>query len=238
MMAIVGFSREVLATMDTLKILAVSDIHERLEFLGQLADTIASAHWVLLLGDLTRFGHADQAARMLDAFRRINPHVLAIPGNVDHPDVLDLLENEGISLHGRHRTLGEAGLAGLGASAPTPFATPFELSEEEIYFQLDAPLRAIAGCKFRLMISHTPPRGTRVDRTRLGLHAGSRSVRRLIEEHGPDLLLCGHIHEAAGEDTMGNTRILNPGPFVRGGYAWVEISAAGVSAECRFPFTR
>lgn len=225
--------------MDTLRIFAASDIHEHLDHLEKLAETIEAAHWVFLLGDLTQFGHAAQAAHVLEAFRRINPQVLAVPGNVDHPDVLDLLVGEGVSLHGSHRVLeDQVGVAGLGASAPTPFGTPMEISEEEIYRQLGAPLRAIGGCAVRLMISHTPPRGTRVDRVRLGFHAGSRSVRRLIEEHGPDLLLCGHIHEAAGEDTLGRTRILNPGPFGRGGYVWVEVTAAGVTAECRSVYAR
>jgi len=217
-----------------LKIFAASDIHERLDCLGQLTETIEAADWVFLLGDLTQFGHAAQAARVLDAFRRINPQVLAVPGNVDHPDVVDLLVSEGVSLHGNHRVLeDQVGVAGMGASTPTPFGTPMELSEEEIYRRLDVPLRAIGGCAVRLVISHAPPRDTRVDRIRLGLHAGSRSVRRLIEEHGPDLLLCGHIHEAVGEDILGRTRILNPGSFGRGGYVWAEVSADGVSAECR-----
>jgi len=220
--------------LDTLRLFGVSDIHERLDHLEKLAGTIEAAHWVMLLGDLTHFGHAAQAARVLGAFRRINPHVLAVPGNVDHPDVLDLLVSEGVSLHGSHRVLeDQVGVAGMGASTPTPFGTPLELSEEELYRQLNAPLRAIGECAVRLVISHTPPRDTRVDRVRLGLHAGSRSVRRLIEEHGPDLLLCGHIHEAVGEDILGRTRVLNPGPFGRGGYVWAEVSADGVSAECR-----
>ncbi|HPB27232.1 MAG TPA: metallophosphoesterase family protein [Acidobacteriota bacterium] len=225
--------------LDNLSIFAASDIHERLDYLEQLAGTIEAAHWVLLLGDLTHFGHAAQAARVLDAFRRINPQVLAVPGNVDHPDVLDLLVSEGVSLHGSHRVLeSQVGVAGMGASTPTPFGTPSELSEEELYRQLNAPLRAIGGCAVRLVISHTPPRDTRVDRVRLGFHAGSRSVRRLIEEHSPDLLLCGHIHEAAGEDTLGHTRVLNPGPFGRGGYVWAEVSTDGVAAECRCASSR
>lgn len=220
--------------METLRIFAASDIHERLDHLGRLTETIEAAHWVFLLGDLTQFGHAAQAARVLEAFRRINPQVLAVPGNVDHPDVLDLLVSEGASLHGSHRVLeDQVGVAGMGASTPTPFGTPLEISDEEMYRQLDVPLRAIGACDVRLVISHTPPRDTRVDRIRLGLHAGSRSVRRLIEEHSPDLLLCGHIHEAVGEDTVGRTRVLNPGPFGRGGYVWVEVSADGVSAACR-----
>jgi hypothetical protein len=219
--------------MGPLKIFAASDIHERLGYLDELVETIAAADWVFLLGDLTQFGHAPEARRVLAAFQRLNSQVLALPGNVDHSDVLTFLEEEGVSLHGHHRIIEGVGVAGLGASGPTPFRAPFEISEEEIFSRLDASLRAIAGCGRRLMVSHTPPRGTRVDRVRMGLHAGSVSIRRLVEEHGPDLLLCGHIHEAAGEDLLARTRVLNPGPFGRGGYLWIEVAADGITAECR-----
>jgi hypothetical protein len=221
--------------MARLTFCAVSDIHERLEWLRPLSGVLAAADWILLLGDLTQFGHAPQARAVLDAFRTINPHVLAVPGNLDHPDVLTLLEDEGVSLHGRHRLLGDVGLAGVGGSGPTPFGTPFELSDDELGALLAGSLAAIAGARHRVVVSHPPPNGTAVDKVRLGLHVGSAAVRRLAEAQSPDLLLCGHIHEAAGEDRLGATRVINPGPFVHGGHVLLEAGDDGLSARLIFP---
>jgi uncharacterized protein len=221
--------------MAKLTFCAVSDIHERLEWLRPLAGVLAAADWLLLLGDLTQFGRAPQARAVLDAFRAVNPRVLAVPGNLDHPDVLKLLEDEEVSLHGRHRLLGDVGLAGVGGSGPTPFGTPFELPDTKLGELLAGPLDAIAGARHRLVVSHAPPKGTAVDRVRLGMHVGSAEVRRLAEAHSPDLLLCGHIHEAAGEDRLGTTRVINPGPFGQGGYVLVEAGDDGLSARLIFP---
>ena len=221
--------------MAKLTFCAVSDIHERLDWLRPLAGVLGAADWVLLLGDLTQFGRAPQARAVLDAFRAINPRVLAVPGNLDHPDVLALLETEGISLHGRHRLLGDVGLAGVGGSGPTPFGTPFELPDAELGEMLAAPLDAIAGARHRMMVSHAPPKGTAVDKVHLGMHVGSAAVRRLAQAHAPDLLLCGHIHEAAGEDRLGATRVINPGPFVHGGHVLVEAGDDGLSARLILP---
>ena len=33
----------------------------------------------------------------------------------------------------------------------------------------------------------------------------------------------GHIHESQGVDTIGKTVIVNPGPFMTGNYAEVEL---------------
>jgi Icc-related predicted phosphoesterase len=221
--------------MALLTFCAVSDIHERLEWLRPLADDLAAVDWILLLGDLTQFGHAAEARVVVDAFRAVNPNVLAVPGNLDHPDVLAFLEDEGISLHGRHRILGDVGLAGAGGSSPTPFGTPFELPDAAYRDLLAAPLAAIAGARHRLLISHPPPRDTAVDRVRLGLHAGSATVRRLAEEHAPALLLCGHIHEGTGEDRIGSTRVFNPGPFRGGGHIRIEAGDDGLSARLVLP---
>lgn len=221
--------------MQPFKIMGISDIHERLEYLQPLAAVFAAADLVLILGDLTQFGHRQQAAHVLASIRQANPRVLAVPGNLDHPDVQDYLGEEGVSIHGTQRMAGEIGIAGVGGSSPTPFHTPFEFSEESLADLLAPALAAIAGARWRIAVSHTPPHRTRVDRVRFGLHAGSSAIRRLVLEHQPHLLLSGHIHEAAGEDRLGETRLLNPGPFYRGGYVWIEASAESLAAEIRRP---
>ncbi|MBI3766704.1 MAG: YfcE family phosphodiesterase, partial [Ignavibacteriales bacterium] len=52
---------------------------------------------------------------------------------------------------------------------------------------------------------------------------GSSSVRKFIEKHQPDLAVCGHIHEARGQDSLEKSKIVNCGPAVNGYYAVVEI---------------
>ncbi|MBN2430572.1 MAG: metallophosphoesterase family protein [Acidobacteria bacterium] len=219
--------------MDTIRMLALSDIHEHLQHLSALQPELQAADWVLLLGDLTQFGHRTEAARVLEAFRAENPQILAVPGNLDYPDVAAYLEEEDVSLHRCWRVIGDIGLAGLGASNRTPFGTPMELSESEIYEALAPQVRAIAAARWRIVISHAPPRDTAVDRIRSGGHVGSQSVRRIVEEFKPHLLLCGHIHEARGEDVIGHTRILNPGPFANGGFIRIEAGKDGIGAELR-----
>jgi Icc-related predicted phosphoesterase len=43
------------------------------------------------------------------------------------------------------------------------------------------------------------------------IHVGSEAVRTAIEEFQPVLGLHGHVHEAAGEESLGRTVCLNPG---------------------------
>jgi len=219
--------------MTKLTLFAVSDIHGVIDFLPSVAELAGQADLVLVLGDLTQFGHKRHARSVVNAFKQHNSNLLAVPGNMDHRDVLEFLEDEGISIHGRYRKINGVGIAGLGASNPTPFNTPFEMTEDEIYDTLCLPVKAMAGIRRRIIVSHCPPKNTLVDRVRTGLHVGSSAVRRIIEEYQPDLLLCGHIHEARGEDTIGRTRIINPGPLSNGGFVWVEIEDSEIRAEIR-----
>jgi len=55
-------------------------------------------------------------------------------------------------------------------------------------------------------------------------HVGSTSVRAIVEEFAPPLVLCGHIHEARGVARHGPTTIVNPGPAAAGHRALVEIN--------------
>ncbi len=59
-----------------------------------------------------------------------------------------------------------------------------------------------------IILSHYPPRGV-VDKVDFGSHVGSTELRDLIEKYKPMLVLCGHIHEAAGVDKIGNTTVVN-----------------------------
>lgn len=217
-----------------MKIIALGDIHERLNFLDLLRDEISTAQAVIITGDLTQFGGIEEAGKVLDTLRQINSNIFAQAGNLDDPDVETYLSGLEISLHGKGYLLDNVGIFGVGGSNPSPFSTPNEFSEDSIYDFLQTGYNNVKNAPLKIMVPHMPPHNTKVDIIASDLHVGSTSVRRFIEEYEPDLCLTGHIHEAAGEDRIGKTRILNPGPFYEGGYIEINFDATELSAELRF----
>jgi Icc-related predicted phosphoesterase len=78
-----------------------------------------------------------------------------------------------------------------------------------------------------ILLSHIPPYGVldRVDSDHIppswvGRHAGSRLVLDYIKRQHPRYAICGHIHESAGMETLGNTEVFNLGS---GGHKLIEL---------------
>lgn len=166
-------------------------------------------------GDLTNFGPVSYARELL---RDLPVPTLAVPGNCDPRDIVPLLGDLGVDLHGRRVNVADRTFVGIGGSNPTPFGTPFELSEEEIYGTLRGIMEPGA-----ILVSHPPPRGL-VDTVRSGDHVGSTSVRRIVDEFAPPVVLCGHIHEARGVARHGPTTVVNPGAAREGHSALVDVT--------------
>lgn len=213
-----------------MRIIAFGDIHMRLASLSKI-DDLADADLILLTGDLTNFGHRDEAARVLAAVRSINPRVLAVHGNLDYPEVSNYLAEQNISLHGRGLSRGGLHLVGVGGSNPTPFHTPSEYSEKELAQAIAQGMAEMGEARPFILVSHPPPAGCAADRLKSGLHVGSSSVRRCIDQFAPSLCLCGHIHEARSECTVGSTRVINSGMLQDGG--WIEIIMEGDNLSAR-----
>jgi len=111
------------------------------------------------------------------------------------------------NFHGQSIQIDGYHVAGLGYSNPTPFDTPGEYTEDELAARLDK----FSNLDPLILICHTPPKGTELDRSGKD-HFGSQAVRDFIERKQPLRFYCGHIHEAAGvEDTLGRTRGWNVG---------------------------
>jgi Icc-related predicted phosphoesterase len=151
-----------------------------------------------------------------------------IPGNDDPWSIDEILAGgeSVIACDERVERLGPHELLSFGYSNRTPWQTPRELDEEEIYArlrrladQLEAPERAI----FNI---HVPPWESSLDTafevgedlryvTKGGrpheVPTGSKAVRQLIEETQPLLSLHGHIHESKGVTRLGRTVAINPG---------------------------
>lgn len=211
------------------KYIGIGDIHEDTEKLADIPD-IREADGILISGDMTNFGRPATVGRIIDRVRAFNPNVLAQIGNMDHKNCTEWLEQAGINLHRSVRELTpEVAVMGVGYSTPTPFNTPSEASEETIAAWLEETHAKIRNYKAFVLVVHTPPAESSLDRIGSGAHVGSPGVRRFIETHAPAACLTGHIHESRAFETIGRTPAVNPGMLSAGGYALLEIDGADVS---------
>ncbi len=217
-----------------MKIVSFGDVHMATRNLARMGAVMRDTDLVILSGDLTNFGGVADAGKVIDEVRHACPQVLAVPGNLDQREVFPFLEEQKIALHGKGIVVGGIGIFGCGGSNVTPFATPSELTEDEIYDALRSGYQQVRDQRPLLMICHTPPRDTRCDRLAGGKAVGSTAARRFIEEVQPDVCISGHIHESVGIDTLGPTMILNPGPFKGGGY--IVVVGEGARLEARLEF--
>lgn len=217
------------------RIVCASDIHLAFRAIERLADELQHADLVVLAGDLTHFGEPADAFTVIDAFRKHQPHVLSVTGNLDMAWVIDAFHDAGISLHGEGRRFGRLGIFGCGGSNITPMDTPTEWEEPQLDEILERGFAAVADAPDQLLVCHVPPFDTRLDRLMNGTPVGSPAVRQFLERRRPALAVVGHIHEGRGIDRVGDTVVINPGPLRDGGYAVITHDDAGFKAElCNF----
>ncbi len=195
-----------------MKILGLTDIHGRMNYPEEVNEQMRSADLIVIAGDTTNFGGYKEAERIIETIASINGKILAVHGNCDQSGAVELLSARQMNMHGMTKTIDDVQFTGIGGSNKTPFHTPHEYSDEEIKDILEG-IPAAPGARFRMLISHSPPFKSNVDKMLLGIHVGSKAIREYIETSQPDIVLCGHIHEARGFDHIGRTLIINPGPF-------------------------
>lgn len=213
-------------------IVALGDMHGNTRHLENIARDLRAADVVLLVGDLATFRH-DDAVEVVEAVRAYNDHLLAVPGNCDAPSVGDYLSQEGINLDGRMTIIDDVAFAGLGGSLPCPIRTANEYSDKELGETLKRATDALPSDMSHVLVSHQPPFNTTTDLANTGKHVGSKAVRSAIVRLQPLVCFTGHIHEGRGVDRIGDTRIVNPGPFWQGTYAYAEIDDKLETLEIR-----
>lgn len=199
-----------------MKILAVSDLHGKYQ---KLLNYLKKNHvdLVILAGDITNFGPAELGEEILNEISSFGAPVLTIPGNCDPAGIYGKIDNSNaINIHGRSVVIKNIGICGFGGSNPTPFNTPLEFEEFQIYDEAKKAMEEIKDQKVTLFVTHAPPQGTKADLIPSGAHVGSEAIRQVIEEFQPSLNICGHIHEARATDEIGNTKVVNPGELSQG----------------------
>lgn len=212
--------QEAIATNGMYPLIVDEDEARRLE---EDSERRAQAFEQALLDELRLWVElADERLAATDA------RAFVIPGNDDPWSIDEVLASGDsvVACDERIEIVGPHEMLSLGYSNRTPWKTPRELDEEEIYArlrrladQLEKPKRAI----FNI---HVPPWESSLDTafevdeelryvTKGGrpheVPTGSRAVRQVIEEEQPVLSLHGHIHESKGVAKIGRTVAINPG---------------------------
>jgi Icc-related predicted phosphoesterase len=201
----------------------VVDVHDRFEAVPEAIADIGTVDLLIVGGDITTGGTPDNAEAAIERWTPLAPRLLALAGNMDSAAIDARLAELGVALDARGVVFGDVGVCGVSAAPHSPLRTPYELDDKELERRADDAFAAVAGCRVRIFCPHAPPEGTACDRLRDGRHVGSVVVRRIVEREQPDLVLCGHIHEARGVDEIGRTRIVNPGPVTAGHRAVVAV---------------
>ncbi len=182
-----------------MRILAFSDLHddeEALLLLKKYADRIRF-DLVLVAGDITNKG-VSYCEDLITFF----PRAFLVPGNNEPANVMEFLKNTKNYVHEKRVEIGNGlNVVGFGYSNITPFGTPNEYSEDEIY----ARMNKLAIDQNTILLLHCPPFGF-FDTVR-GKSIGSTAIKRIIEEKQPLLAIAGHVHEYEGSARLENTTI-------------------------------
>ncbi|MEM4272702.1 MAG: metallophosphoesterase family protein, partial [Candidatus Bilamarchaeaceae archaeon] len=170
-------------------------IHGEEEALSRLRESVSRYDYVLIAGDI------GGGPSFLEGLLSISENIYWVPGNSEE---LDSPGKHPRCLHRRRMEIaGGFNIVGFGFTPPTPFGTPGEMQEEEIYAQMKGlPIDGKT-----ILLTHAPPYGI-LDEVEDGLHAGSRAVQRIMEKKGPLLLACGHIHDVEGKQKVGETTVV------------------------------
>ncbi|MGB5875335.1 MAG: metallophosphoesterase [Bacteroidota bacterium] len=207
-----------------MRILAFSDVHGSHDTVEEILRREAGYDIILIGGDLTTYGTGGQAESAIRKFLAFGKPLLLVAGNMDPAPVEETMARMGVSIDARGVIIDDVGFFGVSAAPLSPLHTPNEIPEEEIRRRADAGWKDVTPARWRIFVPHSPPKDTRLDKIFLGSHVGSRAVREFIQENGPDLMICGHIHEARGEDSLGKTTLVNCGQAGKGYYVIVDVN--------------
>jgi uncharacterized protein len=205
-----------------MRILTISDLHGQYDAFR--LKILPEVDVILMAGDLTNFGlrppvnYQLQAERELEQARawyeRLHQHcprILWVQGNhdIDLPD--DFLEPFAQNIRDQSITLQDdnESIRVRGVSLTCAFDKPF-LAQQWAFTTIN-PLADSYAFDFGyhdIIVSHGPPLDC-LDRTNSGQHIGSPALQKHVLEHQPKLVVCGHVHEAAGVRSLGQSMIAN-----------------------------
>jgi len=206
------------------KILGFADFHGNIESVRLASDLVSFERpsLVVVAGDLAN-RNIRLAEEALEELSKSVQKVLFVPGNMDDPALANWRDTERIVCIHAKRT-GHDGIlfVGLGGSVTSPFRAPFEFGEAEASRALAQAVQT-SSSQNMVLVSHCPPKNTKLDLAGGTRHVGSEAVLKFIEEKRPLLVICGHIHEAQGIDSVGQVPVVNVGSAAHGHYASISL---------------
>jgi len=191
-----------------MKILSIADIHGSQYRLNIVLKNIEkySPELVIICGDITQFGPGELAKNFLN---QIPIETFAITGNIDTPDVEKAIDESKATNIGLKKVVKkDISFIGINEINQDEFKN---LNEKNLFEEKS------------VLVSHKPPYGAQ-DKIFIGMHSGSKELRKIIEKYKPALVLCGHIHEDPGFTKIDETVVVNCSMGKRGEGALVEIN--------------
>jgi Icc-related predicted phosphoesterase len=138
----------------------------------------------------------------------------------------------------------------LGYSNRTPWDSPRELDEDDLYRRIERLAEHVADTSRCVFNIHVPPYNSRLDTAAeldedfnvvlVGkepklISVGSTAVREAIERYQPIAALHGHIHESPGANRIGRTLCVNPGSdYHTGRIAGCLVNLNGTTVRHQF----
>lgn len=220
-----------------IRVAAVGDLHVGVDSRGRLGpalDGIADhADLLLVAGDLTRVGTAEEAGVLADELRHAGVPVVAVLGNHDfHTDAADevrrtiedagveVLEGESTTVEVDGTTVGVAGSKGFGGGFAGTSGTDFGEPEMKAFIrhtvglseQVETALEDVADTDVRIALLHYSPIKDTLLGERLEIYPflGSYLLGEAIDRAGADLVVHGHAHHGSEKGlTPGGIRVRN-----------------------------
>jgi Icc-related predicted phosphoesterase len=192
-----------------MKIFIFTDLHGDFKALRKVIKEINSQkpEIIICAGDISIFG--DNFFYIVNEIDELGIPFLIIHGNHEDNAMVKKAQqvmNNTINLHKAHYIYKDYIFFGYGGGGFSHVDRQFEDLAKKFKKTIEK-----TGITKIVLVTHAPPYKTEVDKVH-GTYAGNKSIRNFIVETKPVLHVCGHLHENEGkEDTIGKTRIINPG---------------------------
>lgn len=239
-----------------IRIAAVGDVHVGLDtpaFTGAQLDHLPEcADLLLLAGDLTQHGHADEAARLADELSRATVPVVAVLGNHDYHQGEEgriracleaagvrVLEGEGTVLEVARKKVGIGGVKGFGGGFVGACGSEFGESEMKSFMRhsrLTAERLKSVLCELavdvKIALTHYAPARDTLSGERLEIYPflGSYLLGEAVDAAGCTVAFHGHAH--AGSErafTSMGVPVRNVArPVIKLAYKVYTLEAGGV----------